>query len=63
MTLHNKIIAIYPELSSHDFVADVRSDNPVILLQNDGQGDYIAVWNHPTLAQPTQEQLDAVGEE
>ena len=62
MTLHEKIIAIYPELSSYDFVADVRSDTPVILLQNDGNGDYIAVWNHPTLAQPTQEQLDAVGE-
>jgi len=63
MTLHDKIIAIYPELSSYDFVADVQSDSPVILLQNNGQGDYIAVWNHPTLAQPTQEQLDAVGEE
>jgi len=33
-----------------------------IMLRNDsnGQGDYIAKWEHPTLAQPTQEQLDAV---
>jgi len=31
-------------------------------LQNDGNGDYIHTWNHPTLAQPTQAQLDAIGE-
>jgi len=59
MNLYEKIISIYPELSEYDFEVDV------ILLQNDsdGRGDYIAVWNHPTLAQPTQAQLDAVGEE
>jgi hypothetical protein len=26
----------------------------------DGKGDYIKSWNHPTLKQPTQEELDAV---
>ena len=59
MNLLDKITTIYPELSSYDWV------DGDILLQNDsdGRGDYIAVWNHPTLAQPTQEQLDAVGEE
>ena len=60
MTLYEKILAIYPELAEHDF-----SDG-VIRLRNDTgvqADDYIAVWNHPTLAQPTQEQLDAVGEE
>lgn len=57
MNLYEKIIDIYSELSDYDFAhADIT-------LQNDGQGDYIAVWNHPTLAQPTQAQLDAVGEE
>jgi hypothetical protein len=52
MTLYDKIIAIYPELTNMDFMT-------VITLQNDsdGKGDYIAVWNHPTLAQPTEEQL------
>ena len=56
MTLYQKIIALYPELEGYDFC---RGD---IELQNnlDGRGDYIAKWNHPTLAQPTQEQLDAV---
>lgn len=54
MTLYQKIISIYPELSDYDFAfGDIR-------LQNDGDGDYIRTWEHPTLAQPTQEQLDAV---
>ena len=35
---------------------DFKSD---VLLQNDGQGDYIKEWNLDT-PQPTQEQLDAL---
>jgi hypothetical protein len=58
MTLYEKILAIYPELSAHDFSdGDIRLRN-----ESDGNGDYIAKWEHPTLAQPTQEQLDAVQE-
>ena len=58
MNLYDKIKTLYPQLTDTDFVT-------LITLQNDsdGRGDYIAKWNHPTLAQPTQEQLDAVGEE
>ena len=56
MTLIEKIIAIYPELSDYDFCdGDIQLQN-----DSDGRGDYIAKWEHPTLAQPTQEQLDAV---
>jgi hypothetical protein len=51
MTLHEKLISIYPELSTFDF------SSGVITLQNDGQGDYIAKWEHPTLARPTEDQL------
>ena len=56
MTLYEKIIQLYPELAEFDFAAGVIS------LQNDsdGRGDYIAKWEHPTLAKPTQEQLDAI---
>ena len=56
MTLYEKIILIYPELSTFDF------SSGIIQLQNDsdGKGDYIAKWEHPTLAQPTKEQLDAI---
>jgi hypothetical protein len=54
MTLHNKIIFLYPELETFDFALNV------IQLRNDGQGDYIAKWEHPTLARPTKEQLEAI---
>ena len=58
MTLLEKIKTLYPELESFDFALGT------ILLQNDsdGRGDYIKSWNHPTLAQPTQSQLDEVTE-
>ena len=52
MTLHEKIIALYPNLQPQDFLTTIR-------LQNDsnGKGDYIAEWNHPTLTKPTDEEL------
>ena len=52
MTLYDKIIALYPSLTQQDFLT-------VITLQNDSdnKGDYIAFWNHPTLARPTDQQL------
>ena len=52
MTLYEKIKSIYPNLEDKDFLT-------VITLQNDSdaRGDYIAAWNHPTLARPTEEQL------
>jgi hypothetical protein len=55
MTLYDKLLQLYPSLTQQDFLT-------VITLQNDsdGKGDYIAKWNHPTLAKPTQEQLDGV---
>ena len=51
MTLYEKIISIYSELADFDFASGV------ITLQNDGDGDYIAKWEHPTLAKPTDEEL------
>jgi hypothetical protein len=50
--MYEKIMALYPSLTLQDFVT-------VITLQNDsdGKGDYIAKWEHPTLARPTAEQL------
>ena len=55
MTLFEKIKSIYPSLEDKDFMT-------VITLQNDsdGKGDYIAKWEHPTLAKPTDAQLDGV---
>ena len=50
--LYDKIKTLYPQLTDYDFMT-------VITLQNDsdGKGDYIAKWEHPTLARPTTEQL------
>ena len=53
--MFEKIIKLYPQLTDADF-------SPIggtILLQNDsnGKGDYIAKWEHPTLARPTDEEL------
>jgi hypothetical protein len=52
MTLVEKIKAVYPELQDTDFLVTIRLQN-----DSDGQGDYIAEWNHPTLTRPTDEQL------
>ena len=53
--MFEKITKLYPELT----VADFSPVTGTILLQNDsdGKGDYIAKWQHPTLAEPTKEQL------
>ena len=52
MTLYEKIKALYPELQDAEFLDTIRLQN-----DSDGKGDYIAFWNHPTLAKPTEEQL------
>ena len=50
--LYEKIKTLYPTLSDVEF-------NQYVMLQNDsdGKGDYIAKWEHPTLAKPTDEEL------
>jgi hypothetical protein len=48
--MYEKIKTIYPSLTDKDFIT-------VITLQNDGNGDYIAKWEHPTLSKPTDEEL------
>ena len=55
MTLSEKIKALYPSLVEADF----NPNGGTISLQNDsdGKGDYIAKWEHPTLARPTDEEL------
>ena len=52
MTLYDKIMAIYPELQTQDFITTIS-------LQNDSneKGDYIKFWEHPTLSRPTDAQL------
>ncbi len=55
MTLYDKIMTLYPSLTTHDFMTVIRLQN-----DSDGRGDYIREWNHPTLPRPTDEQLAGV---
>ena len=48
--MYEKIIILYPELATFDFASGV------ITLQDDGQGAFIAKWDHP-LPRPTDEEL------
>ena len=58
MTLYEKIKTIYPELAD----SELHQIGGTIQLKNDsdGKGDFIAKWEHPTLARPTEEQLAGV---
>ncbi len=55
MSLYEKIVAKHPELKPEDF----HPATGTILLQDesDGFGAYIAKWEHPTIAQPSDEEL------
>jgi len=57
MALTDQIKTIYPDITDVDF----NPTSGIIHLQNDGNEDYIKLWNHPTHLQPTQEQLLATG--
>jgi len=52
MVLYDKIKSLYPTIEDKDFMTVIRLQN-----DSDGKGDYIAKWEHPTLAKPTAEQL------
>ena len=52
MTLYERIMVLYPELTQQDFMTTIRLQN-----DSDGKGDYIKEWSHPTFARPTEEQL------
>ncbi len=57
MNLYEQITALYPELKPEDFLSLIRLQN-----DSDGRGDYIREWNHPTLPEPTPEQLAEVSQ-
>ena len=55
MTLYEQITTLYPELTPEDFLNVIKLQN-----DSDGRGDYIREWNHPTLPEPTADQLAAL---
>jgi len=63
MTLVEKIQSIYPDLTWEDFDYFGLKNKGTILIQDnsDGNGAFIAKWEHPTHSQPTIEQLNNVG--
>lgn len=50
--LYDKIKSLYPELTDKDFLTVIQLRN-----DSDGNGDYIAKWEHPTLPRPTDDAL------
>ena len=55
MSLYEKLVTKHPELKPEDF----HPATGTILLQDDsdGFGPYIAKWEHPTIAQPSDAEL------
>ena len=58
MTLHDKILKLYPDLPNEPWI----QHGIVIQDDSDGNGAYIAKWDHPTLPRPTDEQLNGITE-
>jgi hypothetical protein len=52
-SLYEKIKALYPTLNDAEF----RLEYGTIALVKEGDIEYIAKWEHPTLPRPTDEQL------
>jgi len=52
-TLVEKIKSLRPNVTDADFM-----DNIIVQNNSDGNGDFIASWNHPTETQPTAEELE-----
>jgi hypothetical protein len=53
--MFEKLIALYPELTLSDF--NPATGTIVLQDNSDGEGVFIAKWEHPTLAKPTDEEL------
>ena len=55
MQLIHKIKSLYPELTDDDFIQVIE-----LIDRLDGKGACVDQWNHPTLPEPTAEQLAAL---
>jgi hypothetical protein len=53
--MFEKLKLIYSSLTFADF--DPITGTIQLRNDSDGKGDYIAKWEHPTLARPTDEEL------
>jgi hypothetical protein len=57
MGLFEQIVAVYPDIT----IEDTFPPRNYFRIQNDldGNGEYIAEWNHPTYPEPTEDELAA----
>ena len=55
MSLYEKLVAKHPELKPEDF--HPATGTILLMDDSDGFGPYIAKWEHPTLPQPSDEEL------
>jgi hypothetical protein len=55
MSLYEKIVAKHPELTADDF--HPATGTILLIDDSDGFGPRIEKWNHPTLPQPSDEEL------
>ena len=68
MELHEKIKTLYDTLTDEDFYPITGTIHLMQTALPPPEGKvkvgftYIDSWTHPTLAQPTQAQLDAIGD-
>ena len=53
--MFEKLIALYPELIISDF--SPATGTMALQVNSDGNGVFIAKWEHPTLPRPTDEEL------
>ena len=60
LDIFKRIKAFHPSLTDEDFIPIGENGTIMLVDQNDGNGPYIAKWDHPTLAKPTVQQLKDV---
>ena len=60
MDIFQRIKAFHPSLTDEDFIPIGENGTIMLVDEKDGNGPYIAKWDHPTLAKPPVQQLKDV---
>ena len=53
--LYEKLLTLHPDLRGGKYLLDLS-----IIIQDDGEGPYIAKWEHPSIPKPTDAELATV---
>ena len=60
MDIFQRIKAFHPSLTDEDFIPIGENGTIMLVDDKDGNGPYIAKWDHPTLTKPPVQQLKDV---